>query len=544
MIDAAGSSPGSRLRSALTIALLVSAAAALALRVAAIAEPLGIDQSLWASAARGMARGQLLYRDVWEQRPPGIYWVYLAGFQVLGWTPATVAWLDLLAAAVTTLLLYGIARTLSRGITAALAAALYASMTMPAWLYGHGGFLERAVSETFIVVCVSASALSAARWQQRPSGLRASGIGLFAGATLVFKPNAGLYFPALLAWMLVYSWHRLGDPRRTAFSTVVIASAAAAIVPVIALSWLWRLDLLGHATTAVIDFNRYYVGEGFDPGAYALAFSKAVWFRIKTEPLWLAGAVGVVIGVWTTVRERRLPPLAGLAMFWGAAGACVIVVNGARLFNSYFIQVLPPLSLLGAWVLSDALQTSSARRVIRWTCVGLMLFLLVQRNYVGRVVEAAKTDLDVLVGRTDRIPYLEHFGGYDNRRGYSARANAELADYLRAHTEPDERIFLFGINGAGVYFLADRLPAHRFLRVNFFVDTDFPDPSFRLDAVLRELDAAPPRYIVFERLHVSSDPDMARTVDGLPEDPAVARLLSGYLLETRIEDFAVYRRLE
>jgi len=51
------------------------AATALLLRVPAIAAPLGIDQGLWASIVRGMARGQLLYQDVWEQRPPGIYFV-------------------------------------------------------------------------------------------------------------------------------------------------------------------------------------------------------------------------------------------------------------------------------------------------------------------------------------------------------------------------------------------------------------------------------------------------------------------------------------
>src|SRR6476646_5278673 len=88
-----------------TIALLVIAAAALLLRVVTIAEPLGIDQSLWASAVRGMARGQRLYHDVWEQRPPGIYWIYLTGFRIFGWTPAAIAWLDILASAATTVLL-------------------------------------------------------------------------------------------------------------------------------------------------------------------------------------------------------------------------------------------------------------------------------------------------------------------------------------------------------------------------------------------------------------------------------------------------------
>jgi hypothetical protein len=52
--------------------LILMAAAALLLRVVSVAEPLGIDQSLWASAARGMSRGQYLYQVVWEQRPPGI----------------------------------------------------------------------------------------------------------------------------------------------------------------------------------------------------------------------------------------------------------------------------------------------------------------------------------------------------------------------------------------------------------------------------------------------------------------------------------------
>src|SRR5688500_11757868 len=95
-----GSSRGSaRDRAALIAGLTAIAAGALLLRSVSIAEPLGIDQSLWASAVRGMSRGQLLYRDVWEQRPPGIYFTYLTGFRLFGWTPAAVAWLDRLASA-------------------------------------------------------------------------------------------------------------------------------------------------------------------------------------------------------------------------------------------------------------------------------------------------------------------------------------------------------------------------------------------------------------------------------------------------------------
>ena len=175
MVDAArGGASG--YRSALTVALLVAAAGALLLRIVSIAEPLGIDQSLWASAARGMSRGQLLYQDVWEQRPPGIYFIYLFAFSVLGWTPAAIAWLDVLAATATTVFLWAIVRHLSGGTNGALAAALYTLLTMPAWLYGHGGFLERSVCETFIVVCVAGAAWCAVKFAERPvAGLRPGG---------------------------------------------------------------------------------------------------------------------------------------------------------------------------------------------------------------------------------------------------------------------------------------------------------------------------------------------------------------------------------
>ena len=93
-----------------------------------------------------------------------------------------------------------------------------------------------------------------------------------------------------------------------------------------------------------------------------------------------------------------------------------------------------------------------------------------------------------------------------------------------------------------MYFGADRLTANRFLRANFFVATDFPDPRFRLDAVTSELTAAPPRYLIFETLHTPTE--MGRAVDQLPEAPSVARLLTAYRQEARIEDFTLYRRLD
>jgi hypothetical protein len=321
------------------------------------------------------------------------------------------------------------------------------------------------------------------------------------------------------------------------FATAVLG---ATLVPAVALLWLWRLDLLHDARIAVVDFNRYYVGQGFSPTAYALDFSKAVWLRIKTDPLWLAGTVGSLLAIWELVRRRRLSPLAGLGLLWGTASAFVIIVNGARLFNSYFINALPPMTLMAAWILADGWSRSRARQALAAGTLVLMIVLLVHRDYAGRVFSWAHLDFDRLRGRSDSSAYLEEFGGYANGRGYSARANAELATYVRDHTSPDDRIFLFGISGAGVYFASERLTAHRFLRVNFFVDIDFPDPAFRLEPVIADLAAARPRYIILERLHGRST--MAQAADNLTASPEVQAMLRGYRPDVQIEDFSLYRR--
>jgi 4-amino-4-deoxy-L-arabinose transferase-like glycosyltransferase len=529
---------------AVVAGLLTVAALGLLVRCVAVAEPLGIDQSLWASAVRGMARGQLLYRDVWEQRPPGIYFIYLAGFSLFGWTPAAVAVLDILAATATTMLLWGIVGRLSGALAGAAAAALYALFTVPSWLFSHRGFLERSVSETFIVVCVAAAAWCAVRFHQTPRALFAFGIGAASGAAVVLKPNAGLYFPALALWMAVYVPRPVR--RDAAVSWITAGIAGAITLPSLTFLYLWSNGLLREAGIAIVDFNRFYVGQGFVLSTYAVDFSRAIVLRVKTDPIWLAGGIGSVLAVWDLIRERRLSPAAGLAVIWGGAAALVIVVNGARLFNSYFLQAYPPLTILAAWLLIESGRRTAGRRMIAAVAGVLMTIVLVQRDYAGRVSHATQADLAALTGATERATYLEDFGGYNDKRGYSARANTELADHVRASTSPDERIFLFGINGAGVYFEADRLTAHRFLRVNFFVPSEFPDPRFTLEEVVSELGRVRPRYLIFERLNAVSPrgAEMARIVDRLPSDPRIRGLLDGYRLETTIEDFTLYRRVD
>ena len=527
-----------RARWAVAAAALV--AAAFLLRVPSVAEPLGIDQGLWASAARALSRGQVLYQDVWDHKPPGIFLTYLAIFNVFGWTAASIAWADILAAAAVTVLLFAVVRRERDAPTAALAAALYATLTMPAWLYSHGGFLERSVNETFITLCAAAAALSASRWRRHATLPALVALGVFGGAAIAYKPNAGVFLPALFAWAWLYR-QREGEGATTALRSGAVVALSALAVPALVGIWLWSAGILREAWVASVAYNLAYASVSEAAPNHALEYARAIWLRMKTDPLWLAGGIGSVAAAWQLLASKRLDPLPALAVAWGGAAAIAIYANGAWLFNSYFSQALAPLAVLAAWLLSGAWSGRGFHRAAAWAAAALMLALLITRNYPARVLSPAVAGADELLGRGDHVAYLERFGGYANSRGYSARANEELEAFIRARSASNDRIFLFGINGAGAHFAADRLVAQRFLRANYFMLVDYPDPRFTLAGVTKELAAARPLYIVFERLHSRSS--FGKAVDDLQSRPEVVELLKDYRLETVIEDFTLYRRV-
>ncbi len=525
------------LRTTWIVALALAAGLGLAVRIPSIAEPLGIDQSLWASAARGLSRGLVIYRDVWDHKPPGIFLAYLGAFDLFGWTPGSIAWLDLLASIATTVIVWAIVRRIGSMATAALAAALYAVLTVPSWLYGNGGFLERSVAETFVVVGVGVAAWCAAGFRRLVSIRGAIGIGLAIGVAIVFKPNAAIYLPALLVWIRCYacSW-------RETWRVGVIAMIGSIVAPALTIAWLWHGQVLHDAWVALVEFNRFYLAEGFTLQQSSLGFVNAIGFRVKHDPLWAAGAIGVLLVMWDLLRTRRLDPVAALSVVWGAGAAIAIFANGARLFNSYFIQALPPLAILAASTIVGVARSSVAHRIGGVAAALAIVFLMGQRHFVARVGEMTRVDLAALAGRIDHVTYLDQFGGYATGRGYSAHANDDLFAYVRDHTSRDDLIYQFGINGSGVYFATDRLPAARFLRATAFLPDTLADPGFRRATVLDTIARARPVYIIFEQLHHTSQEDVATTVDRLPQDDDVARVLADYRLETRIEDFTLYRR--
>jgi hypothetical protein len=182
---------------------------------------------------------------------------------------------------------------------------------------------------------------------------------------------------------------------------------------------------------------------------------------------------------------------------------------------------------------------AARRRLVNAAIVVIAGIVAVRSHYPDRLVRYTAADLAQLRATAPRAQYLEMFGGYANGRGYSARANDELASYLAAHSADGDRVYIFGMAPA-VYFDARRLPADRFVWTFPGVAPFAGRAAFTADALAADLERAAPRFLVLEKNN--RDSSTGWRIDDVYAAPAIRRLFTNYVRDTEIEDFSVLRR--
>jgi hypothetical protein len=200
-----------------------------------------------------------------------------------------------------------------------------------------------------------------------------------------------------------------------------------------------------------------------------------------------------------------------------------------------------PLSLCSAWLLREAVAWRGARRLAALAAIACLTWLMLSRSgTVRKAVSMTTWDAQHLFGRIDREAYLQRFQSRSSR-AFSAMYNERLADYIRAHTAPDERIFVFGMS-AGTYFSSRRLPASKFLWAYPAVSNMIDRSDFRIETLASELTRVRPRYIVLQQ-HNGDSFSGWRAQESF-DAPALQAVLVAYTRETEIGDFVLYRRAD
>lgn len=414
------------------------------------------DEAIYATTADAMARGDLLYRDVVDHKPPLVYHVYQAGFALLGRYDVQGAHVFVvLSVLLTAAFLLAIKRreqdAEARGV--GLAAAALFLIFSTTW---HDYDALAANCELFLLGPQTMAAWLLLREVRTPlQGPRAFAnqlaVGALIGTSALFKYQ-GLTFLGASVGLLLW-WASLGRVTwRRAAALAGCQMVGAGAVPAL---YLATCALAGNAAATVywFKFNFSYVGAGLT-GLQAVArglLRTGLIGGVALVPyaLGMAAAVVAGAGVWRVLRRRwrgqpvgdaEVPlPSVVLGLGWLLTSALAVTAGG-RFFGHYFHLVLAPLCLLAAprcWRLWKHGWSRRAPLLALCAVPALAFFCLATS---GRSLAASLDEGE---------PSYE-----------------DVAARIAALTSPDDRIFVWG-NSPQLYILARRPMGARFSFCNY-----------------------------------------------------------------------------
>lgn len=505
----------SRGRLAASLALL--GVISIALRLPFLSVPLITDEAGYAYIAHWMAHGAVLYRDLWFDRPQGIFLIYRAILSAFGETTEGIRLAAAIWNAGTVLALYVLGRRLFGWRDALFAALLFAIGSASPVIEGF-----TANGELFMNLLVVGSLLLA-------TAGRAFWAGALLGLAAVTKPTAlPTAIPALLAcvtWThcVVTSrssltaadggagWpgiRRLLSPhllRGVARPSVICAAGAlAAIAPFVAHGLITDAQQYWYA---VVGF-RVESHSAFSVGASLIdefAFS-APSVIAALLPVWLLAVVGVL-------NARRSPGSLVALAFLG--GSFLGAAAGGYWYWHYYVGMLPAASLLAGHGL-ERLASRFSWRTVRG------------RAWLGTLAASALVALFFNVRLIGASPEETSWNIY-RRPAYLW--SHTIATYLRAHTTSRDSIYA-AFAQADIYFLSGRRNADTHL---YWTEINRVPGAY--EGLLRRLDdpTKRPKYVI--------------AIDDELEAPGRAaafweRIESHYQRETNIGPFVIYRLVE
>lgn len=445
-----------------------------------------VDESIHAAAARTILEGGVLYRDAVDIRNPLSYYAVAGVFAAFGennlWAVRALAAL-LVAGTGWFLLLAG--RTLRDAFAGGTAGALYVLLATGALTQSDANASN---TEWYVAFFSSATAAVFLGGGAMPGAHRLFATGLLSGCAFLSKQPALLEITAPLA-VLLYSGWRQARPMRTVLLQMTVIAAGWLTPVLLTAGYFAAHGALRDAVFFTWIYNLTYYGPEIATADRFTALLGPFKLIGGSQPcllaLWMAGAL---VTLHRLLQRTPAPAeavnnpglvfvtVASLAALTGAA-------SSGRSFDHYTVQFLAPFCLgagltlawLGTWV-----RSIPTHGLLRF---GAALLLLVTAY---QAVSAAATGR----GRT-----------------LAGDPSLRVAAYIRDHSEPNDRIFVWGFH-ADIYLYSNRRPASRYVFTTFqtgmipwtnvapHIDTHYAIVPGTMEKLLADLSARPPRFIV------------------------------------------------
>jgi 4-amino-4-deoxy-L-arabinose transferase-like glycosyltransferase len=350
----------------------ITAATRLNLWPAAVgaSEPLDCDEAAYAYIGHRLLRGDVMYRDLTENKPPLGYWLYATGVALGGYNELAIRLLPIPFLLATIGLLFWLGRKLAGPVCACLAAGLYVLLSTDPYLFGNGSNMEHFMN--FFSVASLALVCHGLNQGERRAFLAA---GVCLGAGTLVKQVAilplAVYFVAMMAGRGGGSGvparsrvMRLADFASLVLGMVLIVSAAVLVLIARGAGPSAYEDILRYGKAMATDtlpephqpagMIRWLTGNADPAGKLPWPFGSTnylVWWGTGSWPLWLVAVPCVaqlLFGRGHTAAGR-------LVAGWTIAAALQVVLPGLY-WPHYYLLPTPGIALVLATALASSLR--------------------------------------------------------------------------------------------------------------------------------------------------------------------------------------------
>jgi hypothetical protein len=556
--------------------LLAIIALTLIIALPVLTYPLGRDQGEFATIGRGLLDGRVPYRDLWNPKPPAVFYVYGLAMTFLGRTAIALRAIDFFIVPVICWALYALGKRVANrrvGLWAALLFPVF-YFTETFWtLTQNDGIVL--LPMVLGMVCV----FKAAEMRPRDPDFLRPRYGTFiwsflAGAlgayTVWFKYPFALFIGVeIVAYLLLYSATFTPTSNKLSILLPLPFLYPSAIIGfllgllVIGGGGILYLNSIGAWTDLLqsAQVTSQYTALTFNLQDFGALMVIALGFRWSQWGILIVLAGGWLVVVWLRGKAHGAGWI--IVVLWLLVALAIMLVQ-AKAYDYHWLPMLPPLVLLAAAGLDAVTNFFTSRltpplhRMERGTLSGdecppngLRGEVLTEQKSPSTLHVALSTafllilalsiwpkTFPYLTGQEDQITYYSHFQAGE----FIADESIQVANYLRERVVPGDSLFIWGFRPE-VYYLSQLNPAVRFIFQFPLVGSWYPS-EWREEAVDNLWAAMPPYTLVLQVDYMpwvtGSHDDSNTLLQGYTE--MNNWLIANYERETQIGNFFIWRR--
>ncbi len=293
---------------------------------------LGVDSSVFAAVGQHINQyGSVIYRDVWDHKFPGIFFINAAIFRLLPEVPYSIQLFEMAYGCLTSIAFYGLLRQLidrpSLQVCGTLAFAFFSNLHL---LTEGGNLTENYMLLPLVLVWlwVTEYVHYRQKWQIFLAGVA-------AGCLLLIKPT-GIYTLVAVGVFLAVNIH-------AKFVKPLLFGALGAAIPLACFGiYLIANDAFPAFFDAAINYNRAYLYRPDDTFSSSLLFwESTVRFIAYTALLILPALAAIVLSLWTRTQRIRV----AFVVFWFVLDS-IAIFSGMKFYRHYYLQTVPALVVL------------------------------------------------------------------------------------------------------------------------------------------------------------------------------------------------------